>query len=425
MKKLNLIFLGLLAAALCFSGCADKAPLSSEAGLSEAELSKENLVTTESPQQGEIAHLIAGKSSAISAQCTQTVGILGGYFATQMTAFLQNNGHTVVTVDQTFINAGGLNTLDVLYFNRGGTSVGNANIAAIEAFVKGGGIIITEFQATVDVMNNFNFCKAGNLDISFGVPSGTVCGGNTITITSPSNPIATSLPASWSCSGDPIGVWKVFSNLDPNFDVVATVNVDQNNDGLNDPVVATCCVEDGIWVAFFTDFGDWQSLQNPRTCPFPPCNRSVEDEALMLNAVCLALGACEVKVDLDIKPTSCPNPLNTKNKGVLPVAVLGTANLDVNDIDVSTVQLEGVSPLRSDIEDVAAPVSNRQDDCDCTTDGPDGFDDLTLKFDTQDIVAALGAVNDGQEVKLTLTGNLNDGTPITGLDCVVIKKKGK
>jgi len=26
---------------------------------------------------------------------------------------------------------------------------------------------------------------------------------------------------------------------------------------------------------------------------------------------------------------------------------------------------------------------------------------------------------------LTLTGNLNDGTPVEGLDCVVIKKKGK
>ena len=87
------------------------------------------------------------------------------------------------------------------------------------------------------------------------------------------------------------------------------------------------------------------------------------------------------------------------------------------------MQLEGVDPIRSDIEDVAAPVANRQDDCDCTTDGPDGFDDLTLKFDTQLIVGALVGINDGDVVPLTLTGNLNDGTPITGLDCVIIKKK--
>jgi hypothetical protein len=132
---------------------------------------------------------------------------------------------------------------------------------------------------------------------------------------------------------------------------------------------------------------------------------------------------CVLEVDLDIKPTSCPNPLNTKSKGVLPVAVLGSASLDVNDIDISTVQLKGVAPLRSSVEDVATPVSNRQGVCDCTTDGADGFDDLSLKFDKQDIVAALGAVSDGDEVVLTLTGNLNDGTPITGEDCVVIIKK--
>ena len=42
-------------------------------------------------------------------------------------------------------------------------------------------------------------------------------------------------------------------------------------------------------------------------------------------------------VDIDIKPTSCPNPLNVKSKGVLPVAILGTASFDVNDVDVSTV----------------------------------------------------------------------------------------
>ena len=138
------------------------------------------------------------------------------------------------------------------------------------------------------------------------------------------------------------------------------------------------------------------------------------------------LGYCEkrtVDVELDIRPQSCPNPLNTESKGVLPVAVLGTANLNVNDIEVSTVQLEGVAPLRSDIEDVAAPVTNRQHECDCTSNGADGFDDLTLKFDIQAIVNAIGSLNDGDQVILTLTGNLEDGTSIEGVDCVLIKNK--
>ena len=59
---------------------------------------------------------------------------------------------------------------------------------------------------------------------------------------------------------------------------------------------------------------------------------------------------------------------------------------------MATIQLEGVDPIRSGYEDVATPVSDISD-CNCTKDGPDGHLDLTLKFDTQEIVAALGDVN--------------------------------
>jgi hypothetical protein len=120
---------------------------------------------------------------------------------------------------------------------------------------------------------------------------------------------------------------------------------------------------------------------------------------------------------LDIKPQSCPNPLNTNSKGVLPVAILGMAGFDVTTIDVASVLLEGVAPVGDSLEDVATPFDPIEP-CDCDTLGPDGYLDLTLKFKTQDIVAALGAVNDGDEIILTLTG-----TGITAQDCVTIKKK--
>lgn len=58
---------------------------------------------------------------------------------------------------------------------------------------------------------------------------------------------------------------------------------------------------------------------------------------------------------MDVKPTSCRNPVNMQKGGALPVAILGTADLDVSKIDVETIQLEGISPLRSKIEDVATP----------------------------------------------------------------------
>ena len=137
---------------------------------------------------------------------------------------------------------------------------------------------------------------------------------------------------------------------------------------------------------------------------------------------------CELEVPVDIKPQSCRNPLNVKSKGVLPVAILGTATFDVAQVDVSTVQLEGVSPLRWDFDDVATPFVpfiGKQDAFDCTEDGPDGFLDLTLKLSRQEIVQALSPVNDGDVLVLTLTGQMLDGTPILGEDVVVMLKKGK
>jgi hypothetical protein len=134
-------------------------------------------------------------------------------------------------------------------------------------------------------------------------------------------------------------------------------------------------------------------------------------------------------VPVDIMPTSCRNPLNVKSKGVLPVAILGTEDFDVTQIDPASVRLEGVAPMRWALEDVATPYEpyiGKEDCFDCTTEGPDGYLDLTLKFGMQEVVAALGDVNDGDCLVLTLTGNLMEeygGIAIVGEDVVTILKK--
>ena len=143
---------------------------------------------------------------------------------------------------------------------------------------------------------------------------------------------------------------------------------------------------------------------------------------LTLQKVSVQLG---LTINLDIKPTSCPNPFNVKSKGVLPVAILGTEDFDVMMVDPSSVLLEGVSPIRWSYEDVATPVGPDADTCECTTLGPDGYLDLTLKFDHQAIAAALGPVVDGEVRILTLSGMTYDSIPIEGQDCVIILKKGK
>lgn len=156
-------------------------------------------------------------------------------------------------------------------------------------------------------------------------------------------------------------------------------------------------------------------------------------------------------VALDVKPGSCPNPLNVRSKGnghgtkivvtpeneevnhanpdaflycvrgpVLPVAILGTDEFDVMDIDPYTVTLEGIPAMRWNYEDVATPVGDDAMDCECNEFAWDGFIDMTLKFDRDVLIETLGEVHDGEEIALTISGYLYDGSAFEGTDCVTI-----
>jgi hypothetical protein len=130
-------------------------------------------------------------------------------------------------------------------------------------------------------------------------------------------------------------------------------------------------------------------------------------------------------VYVDIKPNACPNRIKTGKpdfsvKGVIPVAILGEEDFDVYKIDPSTITLAGISPLRWSFEDVSTPVYDPITVCECTEDGPDGFIDLALKFDKSRLIEALGQINSGDEITLSLHGLLINGRHILGTDCVVI-----
>jgi hypothetical protein len=76
------------------------------------------------------------------------------------------------------------------------------------------------------------------------------------------------------------------------------------------------------------------------------------------------------------------------------------------------------------IDDVASPFSGET--CDCHELEGDGIDDLSMKFRTQDVVDAL-ELNDlapGDLVELVITASLNDGTIVTGTDCVRLVPPG-
>lgn len=282
---------------------------------------------------------------ALLSMLSHNVGLLGTYFQGNWTSLLTTNGHNVINVTNAYIAGGGLANLDVLYILRDGAGTASAQQTAIENFVNNGGILITEFDATVSVAQNFNLCSGGNVDVNFGIPSGSVCGGATINIIDPSSPVASGIPAAF-CAGDQIGVFHVLSGLDPNFNVVATLNGDLNNDNQNDPVVATCCYGSGIWVAFFVDFGDLNF--GPFTCGFNNCISAPEELQLSLNAVELALGGCDSDGD------GCPDATDPHPNSIVTPTII----IDGCDTGVKNIFVTACSTMADLLADCAANAVN-------------------------------------------------------------------
>jgi hypothetical protein len=109
----------------------------------------------------------------------------------------------------------------------------------------------------------------------------------------------------------------------------------------------------------------------------------------------------EIEVEIDIKPGLAGNPVNPRNRGVLPVALLGSASFAVADVDGATLAFgpSGASPSGGPaLEDVNA----------------DGFVDLLVHFRTQASGIASG------DTEACLTGTTLDGTDFRGCDAVRI-----
>ena len=132
-------------------------------------------------------------------------------------------------------------------------------------------------------------------------------------------------------------------------------------------------------------------------------------------------------VDFDVKPESCPNPLNRNTTGVIPMAILGTEQFDVTTIDPTSLNIEGVSPRSWALEDVATPyiggLGNPPTEMDCTTEGPDGYMDLVMHFYTADIAGLFETNVKGDLIIIHIDGQLvDDGLDIKGEDIMIIKK---
>lgn len=139
-----------------------------------------------------------------------------------------------------------------------------------------------------------------------------------------------------------------------------------------------------------------------------------------------------ITVSFDVKPGSCPNPINVDDKGALPVAIAGSEDFDIGEIDPSTLMLgvfnettgeieNPIAPLRWAYENVTQPyVPENEEPC-CIVTYPDGYMDLTMKFDTQELVASGLDEYVGETIYLGIFGKTIDGLEFIGKDCVRVQ----
>lgn len=113
-------------------------------------------------------------------------------------------------------------------------------------------------------------------------------------------------------------------------------------------------------------------------------------------------------IDIDIKPENDTNPINPRAHGVTPVALLGSAEFDVTEVDVVTLRFgPGEAVPAHDLTD-GWPYSDPLRDV-----NGDGFTDLLVHFATREAAIQCG------DTEATLTGQLMDGFPIRGTDPIV------
>lgn len=118
----------------------------------------------------------------------------------------------------------------------------------------------------------------------------------------------------------------------------------------------------------------------------------------------------DLNVSIDIQPGSDQSCINSNNHGVVPVVVYGRENFKVKEIDLTTMNFDGLNIKQK---------SNGENQCSFGDINLDGFEDLTCQFydDAEKF--------NPSENRATVRGTLNDGMKFTGSDriCLVPKKR--
>jgi len=127
----------------------------------------------------------------------------------------------------------------------------------------------------------------------------------------------------------------------------------------------------------------------------------------------VTLGPCTfgpelITVDIDIKPWSSRNLINLASRGVIPVAILGSADFDVASVDVTTLAFgPGEAPPAHKAHGLEWDINH------------DGFKDLITHYRTQASGIAVG------DTEACVTGLTLDGAEFEGCDAVEVKDRKK
>lgn len=109
-------------------------------------------------------------------------------------------------------------------------------------------------------------------------------------------------------------------------------------------------------------------------------------------------------VNIDVKPGSDPNSINLKSKGLIPVALFGSAAFDIDQVDTNTVRF---GPMDHHMDGGAAAVKVNVDDVNL-----DGYPDLVFYFKPAQTGLQPG------DTMVCLHGTLLDGSHFCGHDDV-------
>lgn len=165
-------------------------------------------------------------------------------------------------------------------------------------------------------------------------------------------------------------------------------------------------------------------------------DRALSDSEILAIFNAGSAGKCKpIPVTFDIKFCSLPNAFNCKRtRGNVPLTIFGSADLDVSQIDISSLRLAlasdpgmatGVPTSTLPLADRGSPgdVDAADDDCVENVATTDGLLDLDVGFSAAEVAILIGCpiAKKSFSDPLIVTGTLIDGTPLEAVNTQVLR----